>query len=111
MVAHELLLGKARGAGLGLALLLFSIFLVGCVQDPYGLQKECGTPSGLTYACVVNKTVTDNKPEYCFALGGSLDDPCMQDYYEAKNDSSVCNAIPKEGVKKNCVEYYRAKTA
>lgn len=96
------------------AILLLS---AGCISrlkwslDPERKQveKNCYDEEfqGIDSDCVAKMAVAASRPDYCFTIGIIADDACMQEYYEIKNDSKVCESLPMSSVKQWCMDDFR----
>lgn len=61
--------------------------------------------------CVTDLAVGQKDPTICGALGAGTDDMCMGDVYGRLKDQSICQKIPKEGVRQNCEAYFINRTS
>ncbi len=98
-------------------ILLF--FLNGCVQSVPATIKHCFdsgnwindnfvfqlNKTNWNFQCVEETAIKEHNPMLCAYLHASVDDACIQGYYEKIGDPTVCEQI-SGGMKENCTHYY-----
>ncbi len=101
-------------------LIIILIFLIGCTNlydknnpDIKEATNKCKSLNingednsiGPGYSCYLNYSLEKSNPSICYLVSASLDDACIQNYYEIKNDIKSCEQI-KTGMKTNCLYYF-----
>lgn len=86
-----------------LALVVFTVVASRSTQRNGGHCE--GTPD--RYQCVADAAVRLRSPDLCYQLNAAQDDACMSDVYRRAGEGTICDRVPKEGVRAACFEYYR----
>ncbi|MFA4855520.1 MAG: hypothetical protein WC634_02965 [archaeon] len=76
-------------------------------------EKQCGIDKADSESndCYVAIALENKKPEVCLLANPSIDDWCIQDYYEKRGSIAACDEIrdAKPGSIVGCLEHYGMK--